>query len=100
MGLTMDQFWDMTPYELKIASQAHAKKEKQTMRKLAWISVNIINTMIGLHGDKKSKSHTVTIDELLGDRVSSAQFKSVEELEAYMKKLEIEAEKQRAKKDL
>ena len=42
-GLTLDQFWAMTPHELGLAGRATDQAHEHSMQMLAWHAANIMN---------------------------------------------------------
>ena len=80
VGLTVDQFWDLTPNELNLTMMAHSKKERAIMQKLAWHAANIMNVMIKAWG--KRSSRPVRVKDLLGESKPRRAFASTEQMDS------------------
>jgi len=83
-GLTIEQFWDITPRELMIVFDAHQTAIGQTRDLLAWHACCIMNVWL-------AKKDRVTPDQLTGKRKSIplSFFGSKEKMKEFLnKKLE------------
>ena len=81
IGLSLDQFWEMTPYEFGLVVGGYVDKQRQQMEMLAWVAACIMNCWT------KKK---ITARKLLGPRsttVDPTMFSSVEELDAHLAEL-------------
>jgi hypothetical protein len=43
LGIRLEEFWDMTPFELKLVSDGHAKKRRWELEVVAWHMCNTMN---------------------------------------------------------
>ena len=80
IGLTVDQYWDLTPHELTLTFKAHGRKERATMYKLAWHASRVMTTIQKTHLGSKGKRFTPKM--LMGERRSAGSFGTTAEMDA------------------
>lgn len=85
VGITPDQFWGLTPHELKLYVQGIGERRDDDMEALAWLQANIMNVWA-------SKGKRVKASDLYRRRrARRPEFSDAESFKAYMR------ERQRAR---
>lgn len=79
IGITPDQFWGLTPYELHLYAQGVGEKRDRDMSALAWMQANLINVHIG-------KGRKVRAEQLYRSRDAAPEFLDAASFNAYMRK--------------
>lgn len=96
IGLSQQEFWQMTPHEFNLQVKGYQNKMENEMRMQAKQSANIINHLSnnflqvagGIMSKGRTKINTVDIDDLMGKKSkaeerSFKEFNSVEEVYEY-----------------
>jgi hypothetical protein len=82
-GLTLDQFWRLTPYGLHIHLEAYARRIKKQYELAAWQSCIIANVWLP-RGKKLRPSRLLPQRKRV---IDVSTFNSKEELDAYLEKV-------------
>ena len=79
-GLTLDQFWSLTPREFRLVLRAKKLQQNLDLELLAWHAKNVMNVHL-------PRGKQMTIDKLLGRSEKPAiAYSSIEELKEDMRR--------------